>query len=51
MVVNGYAFLHHWAQHRRGAGMTQDERQAHDRDLYAQACAMVQAGEWREPWP
>lgn len=51
LMVNGYAFRHHWAQHRRGAGMGQDERLAYDQGLYAQACAMVQAGEWREPWP
>ena len=51
LMCNGYAFRHHWAQHRRGAGMTQDERQAYDRDLYGRAIAMVGAGEWREPWP
>jgi hypothetical protein len=51
LMCNGYAFRHHWAQHRRGAGMTQDERQAYDRGLYDQATAMADAGEWREPWP
>jgi hypothetical protein len=51
LMCNGYAFRHHWAQHRRGAGMTQDERQAYDRGLYDQATAMADAGEWRDPWP
>jgi hypothetical protein len=51
VVFNGYAFRHHWAQHRRGAGMTQDERQAYDLHLYNQAVAMAGAGDWHEPWP
>jgi hypothetical protein len=51
LFCNGYAFRHHWAQHRRGAGMTQDERQAYDLDLYNQAAAMADAGTWHEPWP
>jgi hypothetical protein len=51
LFVNGYAFRHHWAQHRRGAGMTQDDRLAYDRGQYDRAVAMADAGEWREPWP
>lgn len=51
LVVNRYAFRHHWAEHLRGAGMGQDQRLAHDRGLYDQAVAMAEAGEWREPWP
>jgi hypothetical protein len=51
VFCNGYAFRHHWAQPRRGAGMAQDDRLAYDRDLYAQATAMADRGEWRDPWP
>lgn len=51
LICNGYAFRHHWAQHRRGAGMTQDDRYAYDRDLYGQAVAMADRGEWHVPWP
>lgn len=51
LFCNGYAFRHHWAQHRRGAGMTQDGRQAYDRDLYTQAVAMDSSGQWDAPWP
>ena len=51
VFFNGYAFRHHWAQHRRGAGMGQDERLAYDCNLYNQAVAMIGKGEWREPWP
>lgn len=47
----GYAFTHHWAQPGRGAGMTQDERMAHDRQLYEQAVAMDGRGQWTRPWP
>jgi hypothetical protein len=51
VMCNGYAFKHHWAQHRRGAGMTEPERMHHDHRLYNQALAMVARGEWTEPWP
>jgi hypothetical protein len=51
MLRTGYSFIHHWAQVRRGAGMTQDERMAHDRRLYEQAVQMCEAGQWTQPWP
>jgi hypothetical protein len=47
----GYAFTHHWAQHKRGAGMSEWDRMAHDEPLYQQARRMSEAGEWTEPWP
>lgn len=50
-MCNGYAFKHHWAQHKRGAGMTEPERMTYDRLLYQQALAMVAAGQWDKPWP
>ena len=51
VLRTGYAFTHHWAQARRGAGMTQDQRMEHDRGLYEQATKMCEAGQWTEPWP
>jgi Glycosyl transferase family 2 len=37
VVRRQYAFTHHWAQPGRGAGMTQEARMAHDRDLFLAA--------------
>ena len=34
VVRRGYEFTHHWAQARRGAGMTVEQRMAHDRDVF-----------------
>lgn len=51
LMCNGYAFLHHWAQPGRGAGMTENERMVHDQQLYFRAQAMVLAGNWTAPWP
>lgn len=51
LMCNTYAFKHHWAQHRRGAGMTENQRMAHDYQLYQQALVKVTYGEWTEPWP
>lgn len=51
LMRNGYAFRHHWAEHRRGAGMTEPERMQHDYNLYAQALGMADRGEWVKPWP
>ena len=51
VLRTGYAFTHHWAQARRGAGMTQDQRMDHDRRLYEQAVQMCEAGQWTQPWP
>lgn len=51
MLRSGYAFTHHWAQHRRGAGMSEIERMEHDRQLYHQARGMVELGQWTKPWP
>lgn len=39
VVRREYAFTHHWAQVGRGAGMTQDERMAVDRQTYEKAKA------------
>ena len=51
VLRTGYAFTHHWATVRRGAGMTQDARMAHDKQLYEQAMQMCAAGQWTRPWP
>jgi hypothetical protein len=52
VMCNGYAFLHHWAQVRRGANKGSDQiRMVHDEVLYEQAVAMVRAGTWDRPWP
>jgi hypothetical protein len=48
---SGYAFTHHWAQVRRGAGMTEQERMRHDRGLYDEAIRRAARGEWTVPWP
>lgn len=50
-MCNAYAFRHHWAQHRRGAGMTENERMTHDQVMYYEALQRVAHGQWREPWP
>lgn len=50
-MCNGYSFLHHWAQHKRGAGMTETDRMYYDEGRYHQALAMVAAGNWDRPWP
>ena len=47
----GYSFTHWWAQHRRGAGMSEPERMRHDAGLYQEARRRVEAGQWTEPWP
>jgi len=47
----GYSFTHHWAQHGRGAGMTQNARLQHDNLLFAQAREMANMGTWDRPWP
>jgi hypothetical protein len=39
LVRSDYAFTHHWAQPGRGAGMTEEERMAHDREIYERAVA------------
>jgi hypothetical protein len=51
LVRRGYFFKHHWASHRRGAGMEYGERLKHDGRLFQQAAGMVQRGEWVKPWP
>ena len=48
---NAYCFRHHWAQHRRGAGMTEGDRMTHDQQVYTQAMIMVGNGQWAGPWP
>lgn len=35
-VHRGYAFIHHFAQERRGAGMTEPDRMRHDHRLFQQ---------------
>lgn len=50
-VRTGYSFTHHWAQHRRGAGVTEPQRMEHDARLFSQAQMMVRRGEWTRPWP
>jgi len=47
----GYDFTHYWAQHKRGAGMTEGDRMQHDGELYGTARAMVASGQWNSPWP
>jgi hypothetical protein len=51
VLRSGYAFVHWWAQHKRGAGMTQEQRMLHDRGLFEEAMRRVEAGEWNAPWP
>lgn len=38
-VCRGFAFTHHWAEVGRGAGMTYEERMAHDQAVYLDAVA------------
>lgn len=48
----GYAFTHHWASVKRGAGQGSEAAcMAHDEPLYQQARRMAEAGEWTESWP
>lgn len=51
VMCNGYSFRHHWAQHRRGAGMSEGGRMEHDFGQYQEALRRVEAGKWTEPWP
>jgi hypothetical protein len=46
-----YAFTHYYAQHKRGAGMSEGERMANDLQRYLQAQQMEENGEWTAPWP
>jgi hypothetical protein len=41
-VRRGYEFTHHWATPGRGAGMTYEQRMAHDRAAYAAAVHEVE---------
>lgn len=47
----GYAFRHWYAQHKRGAGMSEHERMVNDEALYKEAIRRVDCGEWDHPWP
>lgn len=47
----GYAFVHYWAQHKRGAGMPEPQRMQHDERLFAEARKKVEDGQWNAPWP
>jgi hypothetical protein len=47
----GYSFTHHWAQHQRGAGMTEGQRLNYDRVLFDQAVRMSEMDRWDMPWP
>jgi hypothetical protein len=46
-----FAFIHWWAQHKRGAGVTEHERMYLDQRLFEEACRRADAGTWTEPWP
>jgi hypothetical protein len=46
-----YAFIHWWAQHKRGAGVTEHERMHLDQRLFEEACRRADAGTWTQPWP
>jgi hypothetical protein len=48
---SGYAFTHWWAQHMRGAGMTEHQRMCLDQQYFLQAQSLVLSGQWRHPWP
>lgn len=37
VYVEGYKLAHHWAQHGRGAGMTESDRMVHDEKIYRRA--------------
>ncbi len=50
-VVRGYLFKHHWAQHKRGAGMGYQERLRHDERVFREAMGMANRNEWTQPWP
>lgn len=41
---SSYAFVHHWAQAKRGAGMSSEARMNHDREIYEAAIVRVEAG-------
>jgi hypothetical protein len=48
----GYAFMHWWAQVKRGAGFATDsERMTHDQALFNECLRRIRAGEWTEAWP
>lgn len=52
VLRTGFAFTHYWSMEGRGAGLgTEPARMAYDRELYARALHMWQAGEWTAPWP
>lgn len=51
VMCNDYAFKHYWAQVRRGAGMTENERMVRDQETFQRAMQLVASGEWTEPWP
>lgn len=38
-VHRGYAFIHHFAQEKRGAGMSEPDRMRHDYQLFQKLCA------------
>ena len=44
VVRRAFAFMHHWAQPGRGAGMTYEQRMAHDRDLFMAAVGAQPVG-------
>lgn len=41
---SSYAFIHHWAQAKRGAGMPSGDRMTHDEAIWRAAIARVEAG-------
>lgn len=48
----GYAFVHWWAQHKRGAGLPTDAaRMQHDQALFNEVLRRIEKGEWTEAWP
>ena len=51
VLRSGFAFTHYYAQHLRGAGMSESARMDNDLRLYLRAQAMEEAGEWTAPWP
>jgi hypothetical protein len=51
VLRSNYKFVHAWAQHKRGAGMSQEQRMVHDQRLYEEARRRADAGEWNGPWP
>jgi glycosyltransferase involved in cell wall biosynthesis len=51
VLRTGYQFTHYYAQHRRGAGMSEQQRMEYDLAQYLQAQQMAEAGQWNESWP